>query len=358
MSESPIYPAANELTAKLYQTLKRHPKRIVFADGEDIRVLRVAAKIVDMEMSVPILLGNRERILKLAADNDISLRFVNVIEPGTSSEIALFSKRLAKVARYQGKDIANPEEIVSRPHNFAAMMVQYGHADAMIAGNQSMPATVFRAAMTMIKPNKDVPQVFGAMVMLAPPHLKHFGRDGILFLSDCGVIPDPTVKQLASIAVETGKLARHFLGRTPRVAMLSHSTRNSAGTDSSHKVQAATELARQKVDSEYLDMQIDGELQADVALDPVAAEVKLDSGIKMNPADVLIFPNLDAGHISLKLLQHVAGAQNYGQFIMGLTRPAAQVPRTVTEETLLGTAAIVGIEAIKFNDLYLDKDRK
>ncbi len=217
-----------------------------------------------------------------------------------------------------------------------------------------MPATVFRAAMTMIKPVKEVPQVFGAMILVASPHLKNFGRDGILFLADCGVIPEPTVKQLASIAIETGKLARHFLGRTPRIAMLSHSTHGSATTDSAQKVKAATELARQKINSDYLKMEIDGELQADVALDASAAEIKLSDRTAQDSADVLVFPNLDAGHISLKLLQHVGGAQNYGQLILGLSRPAAQVPRTASVEHIFGTAAAIAVEAIKFHQLYPD----
>ncbi|BDS05833.1 phosphotransacetylase [Oceaniferula spumae] len=356
MSADTHFPAANALTARLYETLKRHPKRIVFADGEDIRVIRVAARMVAMEIAVPILIGNRERIHKMAKDAGLAMTFVNVIDPAKSSDLSLFCERLKKVARYRGKEIADPCEIVSRPHNFAAMMVQYGHADGMVAGNQSMPATVFRAAMTMIKPIKDVPKVFGAMIMVAP-HLQNFGRDGVLFMADCGVIPDPNVKQLASIAVETGKLARHFLGRRPRIAMLSHSTHGSAGTESAKKVLAATELARQKIHDEYLEIDIDGEIQADAALDSTAAEIKIKDSRAQDPADVLVFPNLDAGHISLKLLQHVGGAQNYGQLIMGLSRPSAQVPRTVSEETLLGTAAIVGAEAIKFHEFYLAKER-
>lgn len=356
MSADSFFPEANTLTTKLYETLKRQPKRIVFADGVDIRVIRVAARMVAMEIGVPILLGNKETIRQMAADENIPLTFVSVIDPSQSSELELFCSRLKKVARYQGRDIADPCELMSRPHNFAAMMVQYGHADGMVAGNDSMPATVFRAAMTMIKPLKEVPKVFGAMILVAP-HLKHFGRDGILFMADCGVIPEPDVQQLASIAVETGKIAKHFLDRTPRVAMLSHSTKGSAGTNSAKKMAAASILARKMVIDGYLDMDISGELQADVALDASAAEIKRPDSKTRESADVLVYPNLDAGHIALKLLQHVGGAQNYGQLIMGLARPTAQVPRTVSEETLLGTAAIVGVEAIKFNDLYLEKNK-
>ncbi|MGB1259890.1 MAG: phosphate acyltransferase [Akkermansiaceae bacterium] len=353
MPNKNMFPEPSFFTEKLYSHLKKHPKRIVFADGEDIRVLRVAEKMVSMEIGVPILLGNRERIHAMAKESEVSMKFVSVIDP-SKSETALFCSRLEKVSRFRGKQIANAKELVARPHNYAAMMIQYGHADGMIAGNASLPASVFRAAMTMIKPLPDVSQVFGAMVLVAP-HLDHFGRDGVLFMADCGVIPEPDIQQLASIAIETGKLASHFLGRVPRVAMLSHSTHGSAGTDAAKKMAAATELARQKINQDYLELEIDGEVQADVALDASAAEVKLTDSRAQESADVLVFPNLDAGHISLKLLQHTAKAQNYGQLIMGLARPAAQVPRTVSEETLLGTAAVIGVEAIKANDLLLDK---
>ncbi len=351
------FPEPNPLTAKLYQSLKRHPKRIVFADGEDIRVLRVAARMVAMEIGIPILLGNRTAIRKLACDEAIPMTFVNVIDPAKSSELDLFCSRLRKVARFQGRDIANPCELVARPHNFAAMMVQYGHADGMIAGNTSLPSPVFRSVMTMIKPVKSVPKVFGAGILVAP-HLQNFGRGGVLFVADCGVIPDPDVPQLAAIAIETGKLARHFLGRTPRIAMLSHSTRGSAGTESAKKMAAAATLARKLAEDSFLDLDISGELQADVALDATASEVKCPESARCDPADVLVFPNLDAGHISLKLLQHVGGAQSYGQLVMGLAKPTAQVPVTSTEETLLGTAAVVGTVAIKYHDLYLEKHRK
>ena len=356
MSEDTIFPETNTLTAGLYKTLKRHPKRIVFADGEDLRVIRVAVRMVEMEIAAPILIGNREDIHKLARANSLPMTFISVIDPTTAADTDLFCERLKKMTRFQGKEVADPREIVSRPNNFAAMMIQYGHADGMIAGNKSLPSSVFRAAITMIKPLPKVPKVFGAMILVAP-HLKHFGREGILFMADCGVIPNPDVKQLASIAVETGKLAYHFLGRRPRVAMLSHSTHGSASTESAKKVIAATELARQQIHDEYLEIDLDGEIQVDVALDAAAAEIKLQDARAQESSDVLVYPNLDAGHITFKILQHVASAQPYGQFIMGLSRPAAQVSRVVSEETLLGTAAIVGAEAIKTNDLRLEKSR-
>ncbi len=138
------------------------------------------------------------------------------------------------------------------------------------------------------------------------------------------------------------------------MALLSHSTKGSAGTASSRRVAAATALAQAKALDEFIDLEIEGELQADVALDPQAAEVKLPMAGSRASADVLVFPCLDAAHISLKLLQHVAGAQSYGQLILGLARPAAQVPRTTTPEAIFGTAVAIAVEAIKFHQLYPD----
>lgn len=343
----------NPFTDFLFRQLQRYPKRIVFTEGEDVRVLRAAAELVKMEAAAPILLGSREKIRAMAQENDISLTFIRVLEPSLSKDFELFCHRLEKMDRYRGVTERDAAELLVRPQYYGAMMVQYGQADALVGGNQALPATLFRALLNIIKPLPKVPKVFGAMVLVAP-HLQHFGRDGILFLADCGLIPHPTVDQLAAIAVQTGLLAKHFLMRPVNVAMLSHSTHGSSTTEEARKMVAATALAREEVKRTYAEIEIDGEVQADVALDPTAAEIKLPDAKHREPADVLVFPNLDAGHISLKLLQHAAGAQNYGQILMGLARPAAQVPRTATVETILGTAAAVGVEAIKYHQLYPD----
>lgn len=353
IDESSQAQAAAAFTAPLIEKLRRHPKRIVFTEGEDLRVLKAARRLVEAEAAVPILLGSKERILKLAEENGIDLTFIKVTEPRKSSDFTQFCQRFLKIERYRKMNVANPTETVARAHYFGAMMVQYGQADALVGGNIALPATLFRALIHMIKPLPEVPKMYG-LTILAAPHLNHFGGDGLLFLADCGLIPQPSVDQLATIAVETGKVAHHFLGRPPRVAMLSHSTKGSASTPDALKVAAAAVLAREHARSGYLDMLIDGEEQADVALDPAAAEVKLPDSEVRPSADVLVFPNLDAAHISLKLLQHCAGAMNYGQLLIGLSRPAAQVPRTASEETIFGTAAAVGVEAIKYHEAYPD----
>lgn len=348
-------PVLNTFTRPLIEALKRHPKRIVFTEGEDLRVLKAAAQLVAAESATPILLGNKERIRALALENAIKLTFINIIDPVKSSDFGLFCQRVTNMARYRDMQVGDAAEIVARPHNFGALMVQYGQADALIGGNQALPSTLFRALIQTIKPLSSVPKIFGAMVLVGD-HLMHLGGSGVLFLADCALTPNPSIDQLAAIALETGKLARHFLGRTAHVALLSHSTKGSASTEEARRIVAATAMAKEGAKKLFLDLEIDGELQADVALDPAAAEVKLADAKVRSTADVLVFPNLDAAHISLKILQHVAGAQGYGQLILGLTRPAAQVPRTASVETIFGTAAAVGVEAIKYHQIYTDPD--
>jgi len=347
----------NETTTRLSVTeylldqLRNHPKRVVFTEGEDVRVIEAASRLVAEEVVAPILLGDREKIRAMAADAGLSMKFIHVIDPPKSSDFELFRKRVENMARYRNMKIGEAEELVARPHYFGALMVQYGQADAVVGGNQAVPAAFYRALVNTIKPLPHVPKLFGVMVLTAP-HLQNMGGDGLLFLADTALTPEPDVQQLATIAVETGKLASHMLGRPARVAMLSHSTKGSFSSDSARKMSAAAALARDVVVREFIEMNIDGEVQADVALDPAAAEVKLaDPGARQS-SDVLVFPNLDAAHIGTKLLQHVAAANVYGHIIMGLARPAAQVPRTASANTIFGTAAAVAVEAIKYHQLY------
>jgi phosphotransacetylase len=354
MPDFPTEPLpGNDVVRHLLDQLRRHPKRVVFTEGEDIRVIQAAARLVREEVVAPILLGNRERIRSLAAQHSVPLTFIHIIDPPQASDFGLFCQRVENMARYRTMSLGKPEEIVARPNYFGALMVQYGQADAIVGGNQATPAVFFRALLHTIKPLPHVPKIFGVSIVIGR-HLKNLGGSGILLLADCGLIPNPGVNELASIAIETGKLAHHFLGRKPLVALLSHSTKGSATNPDAVRMAAATALAQAEVKAKFLEIDIEGELQADVALDPEAAEIKLPIAETRSTADVLVFPNLDAAHISLKLLQHVAGAQAYGQLIRGLARPAAQIPRTASVETIFGTAAAIAVEAIKFHQLYPD----
>jgi phosphate acetyltransferase len=179
-----------------------------------------------------------------------------------------------------------------------------------------------------------------------------FGYDGVLVMADCGVIPEPSVDQLSDIAVSTAQFAQKLLGLRPRVALLSYSTKGSATHPSIGRVQAATALARKKASDKRLESDFDGELQVDAALVPEIASRKLPESSVAGRANVLIFPDLNAGNIASKLIQHLAKAHAYGQILLGLDRPAADVSRGSSAHDVLGVAAIVGLQSIAYNDLY------
>lgn len=339
----------NKFTSSLYETLKRHPKRIVFPDGEDLRILQVAQEMVRLKIGAPFLLGNSGKIRQIADENGIDLTFVRTIDPEKSADFGLFCGRFERIERYKGNEGVNAAAVLKNPLYFGAMMLQYGQADGLVAGNQTHPAGVFRPLLSLVKPNASVPHVFTTTVLVSDT-LPNFGQDGVLFLADTNLNESPSVGELAAIAAETGALAHHLFGREIRIAMLSHSTHGSKGGAKVQKMQAATALAREKLSG--LQYEVVGEVQADVALDPAAAAVKVPNLANRPSADVLVFPNLDAAHISMKLLSHVGGAQPYGQLILGLTRPAAQLPKTASLEMILGTAAAVGVEAIKYREVH------
>ena len=171
-------------------------------------------------------------------------------------------------------------------------------------------------------------------------------------MADCGVIPEPTVEQLADIAVSTAQLARHLLGIRPRVALLSFSTRGSSNHPSVGRVQAATALAERKAHEKRLEADFDGELQVDTALVPEIAARKSPEGRIIGNANVLIFPDLNSGNIASKLVRHIARANAYGALLLGLDRPAADVSRGSTAHDILGVAAIVGVQAVDYPLLY------
>src|SRR5438552_6481585 len=173
-----------------------------------------------------------------------------------------------------------------------------------------------------------------------------------MFMADCGVIPDPTVDQLADIAVSTAELARQLLGKRPRVASLSYSTKGSATHPAIGKVQAATALAEKKAREKGIEADFDGELQVDAALVPEIAARKLPESKVAGNANVLIFPDLTSGNIATKLVRHIARANTYGQILLGLDRPAADVSRGSNAHDILGVAAIVGMQSIAYHDLY------
>jgi len=334
----------------VFEKLKRHPKRIVFPEGAEPRVLEAAARFTRMQLGVPILLGDIEEIERKAEDHRIDVKRIGIMDPAKADDLSIFADRLERLQRYRNIGAGDAREILTNPNYFAAMMIQHGQADGLVGGASQYASSLMRPLIQIIKPLPGITTISSCMMLEGPPEV--FGAEGMLMFADCAVVPEPTVEELASIGIETAKVCRQLTGLRPRVAFLSFSTKGSSRLPAASKMAAAAALARQKADTEKLEMEIDGELQADTALLPELAKVKAPASHVAGNANVLIFPDLNSGNISAKLVQHLGGAAAYGQVLLGLSRPAADMSRGASVEDILGVAAIVGLQAIEYRKLY------
>src|SRR5438067_9654480 len=332
------------------EKLQRHPKRIVFPEGTEPRVLQAARQFYSLRLGAPILLGDRTKIKELAEALNVSLEGIRVINPIDSEDLENFAHRFEVLRRSKGMKHFEAREAMLQPNYFGAMMVAMHQADGFVSGTNQISGSVLRPLFQIIKVAPQTTTASSCMVMEVED--TRFGENGVMFMGDCGVIPDPTVEELADIAVSTAQLARQLLNIRPRVALLSFSTKGSATHPSIGKVQAATALAEKQAHEKFLEADFDGELQVDAALVPEIALRKLPESKVAGKANVLIFPDLNSGNIASKLIQHVARANAYGQILLGLDRPAADVSRGSNAHDILGVAAIVGVQAVEYSKLY------
>lgn len=334
----------------VFDKLRKHPKRIVFPEGTEPRILHAACQFAKLKLGAPIVLGRKDAIEAVANSEKIDLERVRIIDPETSSDLAVFCERLEKLKRYHDVGAMESREMMASPNYFAAMMIQYGQADGLVGGSSVAAGSLLRPLIQLIKPLPGIRNISSCMVVEL--NNRRYGEKGVMFFTDCAVIPDPTVEQLAASAVKTATICRQLTGEKPRVAMLSFSTKGSAKHPSAEKVIAATALARQRADDEGLEMEVDGELQADTALLAELAELKAPSSLVAGRANVLVFPDLNSGNIAAKLVQYLASADVYGQIVLGLSRPCADMSRGASVDDIVGVAAIVGLQAIEYRKLY------
>ena len=336
------------------EKLQRHPKRVVFPEGEEPRILQAARQFYALRLGAPIVLGDPEKVKAIADGLNIPLEGIRVINPSTSEDLENFGNRFFRLRREKGVKAPEAREAMKQPNYFGTMMLAMHQADGVISGSSHITSNLLRPLFQIIKPAPNIATVSSCMVMEVED--TRLGEEGVLFMADCGVIPDPTVEQLADIAVSTAQLARHLLGARPRVALLSFSTKGSAAHPSVGKVQAATALARRKAEQLFLEADFDGELQVDAALVPEIADRKLHDSKIAGRANVLIFPDLNSGNIASKLVRLIGHANAYGQILLGLNRPAADVSRGSSAHDILGVAAIVGVQAVDYQKLYPGAD--
>ena len=333
------------LIETLIGKLQAHPKRFVFTDGADPRVLQAARQIVTRKMGAPILLGDRSLIKDTAAKLGITTKGMRIIEPARSSDIDFFTQDLKSIPKFQSLSDSELRSKVTESPIFATLMLSRNQAEALISGATTRASSALRALFQIIGTHPGVKTA--SSLLLIDMEAKEVGIHGALFMGDCGVIPNPDSEQLADIAITTASLAFHLTGARPKVAMLSYSTHGNARHQGIAKIQEATAIAQEKARQLGLHIDIDGDLQIDAALDRATALIK-DTGNSpvAGQANILIFPDLNSGNIASKMIHLLSGANKYGQIIMGLNSPAAEISRGATAHDILGAAAIVGSQAI------------
>ncbi len=334
----------------LIEKLQRHPKRVVFPEGTEPRILQAARQFYSLRLGIPILVGDRSAIKEAAAQLEVSVEGIRIIDPNQSEELPNFARRFEMLRRYKGIQVKEAREAMLQPNYFGAMMVAMHQADGFVSGAKEFSGSVLRPLFQIIKVAPRMQTASSCMVMEVED--SRFGENGVMFMADCGVIPEPDVEQLSDIAVSTAQLARQLLGSRPRVALLSYSTKGSSSHSSLGRVKAAAGLAVKKASDKLLDAEFDGELQVDAALIPEIASRKLIESNVAGRANVLIFPDLNSGNIGSKLVQHLTRANAYGQILLGLDRPAADVSRGSTAHDILGVATIIGVQAVEYHKLY------
>jgi len=337
----------------IFDKLRKHPKRVVFPEGDEPRILGAAAEFVRLGLGVAVLLGQREKVETAAKEVGISLAKIHIIDPEEGQDLPLFIRRLEMLHRYKGIAEQDARKIVTNVNYYGAMMLQNGQVDGLVGGATSNSGSILRPLFQLIKPLAGVKSISSCMVLQVPDE-KH-GDRGVFTFADCGVIPNPNVEQLAGIATESARLFRQLTGEIPRVAMLSYSTKGSAQTQDTEKIVAATALAKQMLFDKLQVGEVDGELQVDTALIKEIAEIKAPGSPVAGQANVLIFPDLNSGNIAVKLVHRLAGGEAYGQILLGLDKPAADLSRGASVHEIVGVAAIVGMQAIEYRRLYPDQ---
>ena len=325
------------LLAKAAENLKT----IVLPESEDDRVLDAAHFVAEAGAARPVILGSPETVEGYYRGKGWSMEGIEVISPENSPRLAAYAEMFFELRKDKG---GTAEDALKQMHNynyFGTMMIKAGDADGMVSGANHSTADTVRPALQIIKSAKKGRAVSSAVleVVNGKPYI----------LSDCAIVINPTAAELADIAVDAAQTALQF-GIEPNVALLSYSTKGSGKGEGVDKVAEAARLAGEQLKlPEYKDLpiKIDGEMQADAALDAVVAAKKAPGSEVAGQANVLIFPDIEAGNISYKLLQRLGGAEAYGPILQGLNAPVNDLSRGALVEDIVGMIAITALQAAK-----------
>ena len=328
-----------ELMKNIWEAAQRDRKRIVLPEGEEERNLVASQKIKENGLADVTLVGNLGVIKKKAAELKVNLDGINIVDPEISDKIDDYVQEFYEMRKNKGMTIEKAEKIVRDPLYYGTMMVKLGDADGMVSGAIHTTGDLLRPGLQIIKTAPGVSVVSSFFIMVVPG--SEYGDEGMLLFSDCAVNPNPTAEQLASIAIATAETAKNLFGMSPKVAMLSFSTMGSADHELVDKVRKATELAKEL----RPDLSIDGEMQLDAAIVSKVAKQKAPNSEVAGNANVLIFPDLQAGNIGYKLVQRFAKAEAIGPVCQGFAKPINDLSRGCSAEDIVNVVAITAVQA-------------
>lgn len=323
----------------IFRRASEAPKRVVLAEGEDSRILEAAVIATERGIAKITLLGNVDNIRSSAAEKDLNLDGVVVLDPSDSAEAGRYAEAFYQLRKAKGMTPEKAAELIKDPLHYAQMMVNLDDADGSVCGAVYTTGDTVRAAIQIIGMADDASMVSSFfLMMLCEPF--HQLKGGVIF-SDCGLVIDPDTKQLAQIAMSAANSARTLLEEEPKVAMLSFSTSGSAKHSAVDKVVEATALVKEQ----FPNLAIDGDVQLDAAIVAEISDRKVSDSETKGKANVLIFPNLEAGNIGYKLAERIGQADAIGPILQGLKKPANDLSRGCCANDVVNAIAITVVQS-------------
>ena len=314
-------------------------KTIVLPEGDEPRTVQAAVKIWQEKIARPILLGDPARVKAVAAEKGVDVSGIEIVNPLASPKAAEYTNALYELRKAKGVTEEQAKQLVADPMYYGIMMVKLGDADGLVSGAVHTTGDMLRPALQIIKTKPGIKVVSSSFLLDCPN--KSLGHNGLLVYSDCVVVPCPTAEELASIAVSAAETAHVLCGiEEPKVALLSFSTKGSAKHELVTKVQEATRLAHEMAP----DLALDGEMQFDAAIIPEIGASKAKGSPVAGHANVLIFPDLQAGNIGYKITQRIGGAEAFA-VLQGLAKPCNDLSRGCSVDDIVATVALTAVQA-------------
>lgn len=329
-----------DLLNKIKESAKKHNKKIVLPESTEERTLKAANELIQEGIAQIILTGNPEEIKNKA--KELNLDHIDkaiIVDPKNHEKREEYIDLLVELRKKKGLTREDAAKLVEDPLYLATLMIKNGDADGEVAGAENATGDVLRPAFQIVKTKPGISVVSGAFLMILKD--KNFGEDGLLVFADCAVHPNPSDRELAEIAVATGETTRAIAGFEPRIAMLSFSTKGSAKHEMVDKVVNATKMAKEMDPS----LKIDGELQADAAIVEAIGQKKAPDSEIAGKANVLVFPTLETGNITYKLVQRLAGAEAVGPVLQGMAAPINDLSRGCSVSDIVNLVAITANQA-------------